>query len=102
MAGVPYSLGDAIDWKLLVKLCKEIFHILFPYSLGDAIDWKLQQLITVLKLIFMALPYSLGDAIDWKPEKSSVKNQNISIPYSLGDAIDWKLNTALNSCLAWC
>ena len=46
---IPYSLGDAIDWK--PKLL--IFAVLtcyFSYSLGDAIDWKLnnQELHTLV------------------------------------------------------
>ena len=36
---IPYSLGDAIDWKLgFVVITGVIGDV--PYSLGDAIDWK--------------------------------------------------------------
>ena len=35
-----------------------------PYSLGDAIDWK--QGLFLLLILALRLPYSLGDAIDWK------------------------------------
>ena len=37
---LPYSLGDAIDWKQLPCFYFCDFYY-FPYSLGDAIDWKL-------------------------------------------------------------
>ena len=36
---IPYSLGDAIDWKLLNPFLSST-DLIFPYSLGDAIDWK--------------------------------------------------------------
>ena len=38
---------------------------LIPYSLGDAIDWKLDG--GELTEPQIQIPYSLGDAIDWKP-----------------------------------
>ncbi len=39
LCDISYSLGDAIDWKLLRgSLRWHIGHI--SYSLGDAIDWK--------------------------------------------------------------
>ncbi len=40
---IPYSLGDAIDWKLNIPTIA-ILDSLIPYSLGDAIDWKQQYI----------------------------------------------------------
>ena len=37
-----------------------------PYSLGDAIDWKLCRFVALLIDFLITIPYSLGDAIDWK------------------------------------
>ena len=39
LADFPYSLGDAIDWKLFNAL-HAVGGLVLPYSLGDAIDWK--------------------------------------------------------------
>ncbi len=40
---VPYSLGDAIDWKQISTIDTSQ-PLIFPYSLGDAIDWKLKSI----------------------------------------------------------
>ena len=37
---LSYSLGDAIDWKLLAGYRLDRI-VAVSYSLGDAIDWKL-------------------------------------------------------------
>ena len=37
---IPYSLGDAIDWKRPVRNRRLARRQCLPYSLGDAIDWK--------------------------------------------------------------
>ena len=72
---VPYSLGDAIDWKPKLNSVAIAKPVLIPYSLGDAIDWK-HQLLIVLSMGKL-IPYSLGDAIDWKlqikPPRGSVE-----------------------------
>ena len=39
VAGVPYSLGDALDWKQQLVV-QGGFVFLVSYSLGGAIDWK--------------------------------------------------------------
>ncbi len=39
---IPYSLGDAIDWKRFANLLPQHENVV-PYSLGDAIDWKLLE-----------------------------------------------------------
>ena len=62
---IPYSLGDAIDWKRGKTYCVRSSILMFPYSLGDAIDWK--RLAATNGAIRYSFPYSLGDAIDWKP-----------------------------------
>ena len=118
---VPYSLGDAIDWKLDVDVVSVFFNHV-PYSLGDAIDWKLSQDRSNICLRCL-VPYSLGDAIDWKPHYAAMRailywspllargrdrlethlislfNSMIyfGVPYSLGDAIDWKQRARRNS-----
>ena len=40
-----YSLGDAIDWKLVKTMTVNVYRLHISYSLGDAIDWKLQSVI---------------------------------------------------------
>ena len=60
---IPYSLGDAIDWKQFGKEA-EAYVSPVPYSLGDAIDWKL--ISRGFGIFAHEIPYSLGDAIDWK------------------------------------
>ena len=64
--------------------------LIISYSLGDAIDWKLVKSRAIAE--FLAISYSLGDAIDWKLPLSLDKLINYCpcISYSLGDAIDWK------------
>ncbi len=86
---VPYSLGDAIDWKLGLGAREQTF-LNLPYSLGDAIDWK--HYIDCHCFTLSSFPYSLGDAIDWKQSCQSgiFLGFVLYFPYSLGDAIDWK------------
>ncbi len=61
-----------------------------PYSLGDAIDWKPERFFSRIK-VTIEIPYSLGDAIDWKQPINGDDEWKTVVPYSLGDAIDWKL-----------
>ncbi len=62
-----------------------------PYSLGDAIDWKLS--VSPNNALLKFVSYTLGDAIDWKPRLGCIYVRRFQIPYSLGDAIDWKQHT---------
>ena len=122
---VPYSLGDAIDWKLKPLDLSDFFfngpllargrdrletpylwrltfdQSIVPYSLGDAIDWKLD--VDVVSVFFNHVPYSLGDAIDWKlsQDRSNICLRCL-VPYSLGDASEWKPHyAAMRAILYW-
>ncbi len=65
---IPYSLGDAIDWKQL-----DVYHLnnegfktsLFPLLARgrDRLETPGERVST--GAVFL-VPYSLGDAIDWK------------------------------------
>ena len=84
----PYSLGKLIEWKLSLKLNKDIdiivsllaretnwmetvqreyqrdCHVYRPYSLGKLIEWKLN--ISIFGTSVKLSPYSLGKLIEWK------------------------------------
>ena len=90
----PYSLGDAIDWKLKnTKTSLSIYF--FPYSLGDAIDWK--QLRPPHNILILTIPLLARgrDRLETYKFYKQHTHEYKYVPYSLGDAIDWKQNNII-------
>ena len=69
-----------------------------PYSLGDAIDWKLDAAAQYLSFSYQPLLARGRDRLE-TPYNVQLRSDtiNVSNPYSLGDAIDWKLLSVCSS-----
>ncbi len=88
LTSIPYSLGDAIDWKL--ALLNYLIHLLrIPYSLGDAIDWKRGWSCVYPHPHSCPLLARGRDRLETQ-NQHLIQHAMFYFPYSLGDAIDWK------------
>ena len=84
----PYSLGDAIDWKLIGRIGKDKIVVAYPL-LARGRD-RLETRYWQHDLFERRFPYSLGESIDWKQRCGVGLKDSFVFLYSLGDEIDWK------------
>ena len=61
-----------------------------PYSLGDAIDWKLKDAHVDAEMSKLPLLARGRDRLETNVRFTQKVTISCTIPYSLGDAIDWK------------
>ncbi len=75
---LPYSLGDAIDWKL--HSCQPETADEVTPLLARGRD-RLETRVTATEWLSSSFPYSLGDAIDWKlSDRISFCDFRVNIP----------------------